>query len=153
MGRRGCEAAIQADAGWKHVEADLDAILETDPDPAAQRAAVRRLQRRFAETVPAIPLFPSPSWGQANTTRFTGFAGGGGGGGGAEEPAQFAGTASEINALIEARFAAGGANQESEEPTLSRSVGFAGGGGGGGDGAASAKAERRDDGGFVFSTD
>ena len=58
--------------GDAQADADL-AILETDPDPAAQRAAVRRLQRRFAETVPAIPLFPSPSWGQANTTRFTGF--------------------------------------------------------------------------------
>jgi peptide/nickel transport system substrate-binding protein len=27
----------------------------------------------FVETVPSIPLFPGPSWGEYNTKRFTGF--------------------------------------------------------------------------------
>ena len=48
-------------------------VLETDPDPAAQAVAIDTLQARFVELAPAIPLFPSPSWGQANTRRFTGF--------------------------------------------------------------------------------
>lgn len=57
-------------------DAQADAALDrmaVDPDPATQEQMVDRLQARFAETAPAIPLFPSPSWGQANTRRFTGF--------------------------------------------------------------------------------
>ena len=38
-----------------------------------QRQVAGALQRRFAELAPAIPLFPSPSWGQASTARFRGF--------------------------------------------------------------------------------
>lgn len=49
------------------------AVLERDPDPAAQARAIDTLQSRFIALAPAIPLFPSPSWGQANTRRFTGF--------------------------------------------------------------------------------
>ena len=31
------------------------------------------LQRTFAAEVPAIPLYPNPSWAEYNTSRFTGF--------------------------------------------------------------------------------
>lgn len=52
---------------------ELLQVLERNPDESAQRAAVDELQRLFSQDAPAIPLFPSPSWGEANTVRFTGF--------------------------------------------------------------------------------
>jgi peptide/nickel transport system substrate-binding protein len=39
----------------------------------AQRALGQQLQRLFVRELPAIPLFPNPSWGAYNTTRFVGF--------------------------------------------------------------------------------
>ena len=66
-----------AGQNWHRVgdaQADADLrILETNPDEQVQREAIVRLQKRFSEIAPAIPLFPSPSWGQANTKRFVGF--------------------------------------------------------------------------------
>lgn len=55
-------------------EADLllDRFDQTT-DETAQRAIMAELQRLFVEQIPAIPLFPGPSWGEANTARFTGF--------------------------------------------------------------------------------
>jgi peptide/nickel transport system substrate-binding protein len=47
--------------------------FEQATDPGEQRRLAAGLQRRFATLAPAIPLFPSPSWGQANTTRIEGF--------------------------------------------------------------------------------
>lgn len=47
--------------------------FRTETDPEAQQRIVRALQRRFVATVPAIPLFPNPSWGTCSTRRFTGF--------------------------------------------------------------------------------
>ncbi len=55
---------------------ESDALLtafEQSTDPAEQQRIAAGLQRRFAALAPAIPLFPSPSWGQANTTRIEGF--------------------------------------------------------------------------------
>jgi len=55
-------------------EADrLLAAFERTTDEVAQRAIVVELQRVFAREAPSIPLFPNPSWGVANTTRFVGF--------------------------------------------------------------------------------
>jgi len=42
-------------------------------EPAEQRRLVDALQRRFVHALPAIPLFPNPSWGTYSTRRFTGF--------------------------------------------------------------------------------
>ena len=55
-------------------EADrLLAAMEQTPDPDAQRVHGHALQQLFVDEVPAIPLFPSPSWGEYSTRRFTGW--------------------------------------------------------------------------------
>jgi peptide/nickel transport system substrate-binding protein len=53
-----------------------DALLarfERAASRAEQEAIAIALQRRFAETAPAIPLFANPLWGEFSTARFTGF--------------------------------------------------------------------------------
>ena len=50
----------------------LDAFERT-ADPAEQRELINQVQRRFAETLPAIPLFPNPQWAAFSTRRFEGF--------------------------------------------------------------------------------
>lgn len=47
--------------------------FEREPDPARQRQLSDALQRIFVAEVPAIPLYPNPSWAEYNTSRFTGF--------------------------------------------------------------------------------
>ena len=47
--------------------------LERTQDPARERQLTDRLQHLFVEEAPAIPLFPNPSWGEFNTSRFAGF--------------------------------------------------------------------------------
>jgi peptide/nickel transport system substrate-binding protein len=47
--------------------------LERTTDPVRERELEVQLQEVFAQEVPAIPLFPNPSWGEFNTRRFTGF--------------------------------------------------------------------------------
>jgi len=47
--------------------------FERTSDPAEQGRLTRDLERRFAELVPAIPLFPGPLWGSYRTQRFEGF--------------------------------------------------------------------------------
>lgn len=55
-------------------EADrLLAAFEATDDPEAQRALAHALQGVFVDEAPAIPLFPTPSWGEYNGRRFTGF--------------------------------------------------------------------------------
>lgn len=51
----------------------LLAEFEREADPAAQRRLANALQRTFAAEAPAIPLYPNPSWGEFNTTRFRNF--------------------------------------------------------------------------------
>ncbi|MCC6619874.1 MAG: ABC transporter substrate-binding protein [Deltaproteobacteria bacterium] len=68
----------QAAAGNWHrfasPEADrLLAAFEQTTDEAEQRRLAVELQRVFAREAPSVPLFPNPSWGVANTTRFEGF--------------------------------------------------------------------------------
>lgn len=50
----------------------LDALAAATSDLDA-RAAAFALQRRFCTLAPAIPLYPNPAWGEANTARVTGF--------------------------------------------------------------------------------
>lgn len=49
------------------------AAFERETDPVKQRELGVELQRIFAAEVPAIPLYPNPSWAEYNTSRFTGF--------------------------------------------------------------------------------
>ncbi len=66
-----------AAANWHRFgDAEADALLERFEkavSPEEQKALMAGVQRRFSETAPAIPLFPNPSWGEANSRRFTGF--------------------------------------------------------------------------------
>lgn len=50
----------------------LRAFERTD-DRAEQHRLMNDVERRFADLVPAIPLFPSPMWGAYSTHRFEGF--------------------------------------------------------------------------------
>jgi peptide/nickel transport system substrate-binding protein len=47
--------------------------LERSDEGARQKRLTRELERRFAATAPAIPLFANPLWGAFNTRRFVGF--------------------------------------------------------------------------------
>ena len=47
--------------------------FELEPDPTEQRRLSDELQKIFVQEVPAIPLYPNPSWAEFNTRRFTGF--------------------------------------------------------------------------------
>lgn len=64
---------------WGRFEnADVDRTLdafELTTDPEEQRRLSSRLQGLFSEHAPILPLYPSPSWGVCNTTRFEGFPG------------------------------------------------------------------------------
>jgi peptide/nickel transport system substrate-binding protein len=54
----------------------LDPLLdrfEQTTDRAEQQRAVDEMQALFVREVPAIPLFPSPAWGEYRTERFEGF--------------------------------------------------------------------------------
>ncbi len=66
-----------AAANWHRFgDPEADALLERfekTASPQEQKALMAGVQRRFSETAPAIPLFPNPSWGEANSRRFTGF--------------------------------------------------------------------------------
>ncbi len=52
---------------------ELLRALEQTADPAEEHRLTAELQRLFVEHAPAIPLFPGPSWGEFNSSRFTGF--------------------------------------------------------------------------------
>ena len=66
-----------ASTNWhRFASPEADALLrefEETTDETEQRRVIDRLQKLFAESAPVIPLFPNPSWGAYNTTRFTGF--------------------------------------------------------------------------------
>ncbi len=47
--------------------------FERTPNAKTQRTIIQKLQDRFVENAPAIPLFLNPSWGECNTERFTGW--------------------------------------------------------------------------------
>jgi peptide/nickel transport system substrate-binding protein len=52
---------------------ELLRALEQTADAAEQHRLTVELQRLFVAHAPAIPLFPGPSWGEFNSSRFTGF--------------------------------------------------------------------------------
>lgn len=52
---------------------DLLDQFEATSDPTEQRRLSHELQRLFLQEVPAIPLFPNASWGEANTRWVEGF--------------------------------------------------------------------------------
>jgi len=58
--------------GSPTADAALDRFEQTT-DPAAQTAIARELQQVFLDEAPALPLFPSASWGESNTRWVTGF--------------------------------------------------------------------------------
>ncbi|MCC6703855.1 MAG: ABC transporter substrate-binding protein [Thermomicrobiales bacterium] len=66
-----------ASENWQRFVAEgADDLLNefaVNSDQAELTRISNELQMLFATSVPAIPLFPGPQWGQANTTRFTGF--------------------------------------------------------------------------------
>lgn len=66
-----------AATNWhRYASPAADALLaqfEATDDPARQHALSDALQALFVEEAPAIPLFPTPSWGEYSSRRFTGF--------------------------------------------------------------------------------
>ena len=56
----------------EQVEKLVKAFDKTNNE-AKQIQIVQQMQLLFAKEAPALPLFLNPSWGQCNTTRFTGF--------------------------------------------------------------------------------
>jgi len=47
--------------------------FEQEADPGRQHEIAGELQRIFVDEVPAIPLYPNPSWAEYSTKRFRGF--------------------------------------------------------------------------------
>lgn len=64
-------------ANWhRFSDEEADSFLlayEMTSDPEIQDEIMRRVQLRFVETAPAIPLVLGPSWGIANCSRIVGF--------------------------------------------------------------------------------
>lgn len=61
-------------ARWTSDETDeLLAAFTSTADEAEQRDIMNQMQMAYVENVPAIPLFPGPTWYEWNDTRFTGF--------------------------------------------------------------------------------
>jgi len=55
---------------------EMDSLCRTfeqTSDPEESLKLVHRMQELFVQHAPAIPLFAEPSWGEFNTSRFTGF--------------------------------------------------------------------------------
>jgi peptide/nickel transport system substrate-binding protein len=60
----------------RHGSPAADALLaafEATVDPAEERRLSDALQAVFVAEAPAVPLFPTPAWGEASTRRFEGF--------------------------------------------------------------------------------
>jgi peptide/nickel transport system substrate-binding protein len=47
--------------------------FEAEADDAKRHALIADVERRFAQTLPAVPLFYAPSWAAYSTARFSGF--------------------------------------------------------------------------------
>ncbi len=66
-----------AGANWhRYASVAADSVLaafEREVDVARQHELAAELQRTFAREIPAIPLYPNPSWAEYNTRRFEGF--------------------------------------------------------------------------------
>jgi peptide/nickel transport system substrate-binding protein len=66
-----------AQRNWhRYGSEEMDHLLdrfERTSDAEQQHALADQMQALFVRDVPAIPLFPSPAWGEFRTERFTGF--------------------------------------------------------------------------------
>jgi len=66
-----------AASNWhRYSSPEMDVLLdafEGAAEPTEQRSLAVKMQRLFAAEAPAIPLFPTPSWGEYNSERFTGW--------------------------------------------------------------------------------
>jgi peptide/nickel transport system substrate-binding protein len=66
-----------AERNWQRFESErADALLNAfaeSGDPEERFRLSSDLQREFVRMAPAIPLFPGPIWGEANTKRIVGF--------------------------------------------------------------------------------
>lgn len=72
----GEDGLANAQLWGRWTSADVDALIESfvaTSDETEQRAISDQLQMIFVENVPAIPLFPGPTWYEWTTHRFTGF--------------------------------------------------------------------------------
>ena len=60
----------------RYADPAFDVLLEAfprTPEGPEQQKIIHELQREFSKQLPAIPLFPNPSWGTYSTRYFTGF--------------------------------------------------------------------------------
>lgn len=66
-----------APANWhRYSHPQATALLkdfEKTADPALQQEIIAQVQALFMQEAPALPLFPSPAWGEFNTRHFEGF--------------------------------------------------------------------------------
>lgn len=66
-----------ASNGWaRHASPAMGALLDqfaASTDEADKRALALQMQQVFRAELPAVPLFPNPSWGECNTERFVGW--------------------------------------------------------------------------------
>jgi peptide/nickel transport system substrate-binding protein len=67
-------------SNWhRYGDAQFDRLLDTfsqTPEGPKRKTIIHELQSRFIEILPAIPLFPNPSWGTYSTRYFEGFPSG-----------------------------------------------------------------------------
>jgi peptide/nickel transport system substrate-binding protein len=67
---------VAAENFGRYGNEEADALLEQfagTSDEAEQQEIANQLQMLYAESAPAIPLFPGPNWGEFNTMRFIDF--------------------------------------------------------------------------------
>ena len=53
--------------------AELLGAFAREADAQARQALMREVESRFSEVLPALPLFPNPSWALFNSSRYRGF--------------------------------------------------------------------------------
>jgi peptide/nickel transport system substrate-binding protein len=72
----GADGFANAQLWGRWTSEEVDALIEeftATADPAEQANVANQLQMSYVENVPAIPLFPGPTWYEYTTYRFTGF--------------------------------------------------------------------------------
>jgi peptide/nickel transport system substrate-binding protein len=75
-GLLGEDGRANAETWSRFTSEEADALIDSffvTADATEQQAVLDQLQQFFVDNVPAIPLFPGPTWYEWNTQRFTGF--------------------------------------------------------------------------------